>query len=412
MTAPPRPAGATLRLGAMMFLEYAIWGAWAPVLWPYLTSTLGLSQAAAGWIFSALWLACMLAPFTAGQLADRWVPTQLLLGVAHLAGGAILIVLARRTDTGAGAFAPWMALMSAYAIFYAPTLALTNSIAFHHLPEATFGRIRVWGTIGWIASGLTLSAWRDGYLPKVAGCDCLLLAGVLSLAMGLYCFTLPRTPPAKGKEDPLAFRRAFVLLRDKNTLAFLAIAFVVTTELQFYYGPTAGFLEGALAIPHAAIPSTMAVAQAAEIVAMALALPWAIRRLGLRRTLALGVIAWPLRYLVFALAPLGPLAVMRPAVIGSLTLHGIGFTFFFVASQIFIDRVAPAGIRASAQSLLTLITLGLGNFLGTLLTAAVMDHFTVGGATRWTAVFLVPCALTIACAIAQLALVREPRAAT
>jgi nucleoside transporter len=396
------------RFAVMMFFQYAIWGAWAPVLWPHLTDTLGMSQAMAGWIFSALWLACMLAPFTGGQLADRFVPTQRFLGVAHLAGGAILLVLGRRTATGPSAFPTWMALMGAYTLFYAPTLALTNSIAFHHLPRDDFGRIRVWGTIGWIASGLALSASRAGYFPSVAGCDSLLLAGGLSLAMGLYCLTLPHTPPARGKEDPLAFRRAFVLLRDKNTLAFLAIAFVVTTELQFYYGPTASFLEGTIKISHAAIPMTMAVAQGAEIVAMAFVLPIALRRLGLRKTLALGVIAWPLRYLVFALAPLGPLSVMRPTVVASLTLHGIGFTFFFVASQIFIDRVAPADIRASAQSLLTLVTLGFGNFLGTLLTAFVMERFTDGATIHWGPIFAIPCALTFLCACAYLLWVDEP----
>ncbi len=302
--------------------------------------------------------------------------------------------------------------MSAYALFYAPTLALTNSIAFHHLREAEFGQVRVWGTIGWIASGLALSGWRSGYLPPVAGCDSLLLAGGLSLAMGAYCFTLPHTPPQRG-QDPLALRRALRLLGDRNTLAFLAIAFVVTTELQFYYGPTAGFLEGTLKISHAAIPMTMAVAQAAEIIAMAFALPIALERFGLRKTLALGAIAWPLRYLVFALAPLGPLAIMRPAVVGSLTLHGIGFTFFFVASQIFIDRVAPPDIRASAQALLTMLTLGLGNFLGTLLTAWVMARFTSGtgaaATTRWTIVFAIPCALTVCCAAAYLFFVEEPK---
>ena len=400
------------RLGLMMFLEYAIWGAWAPVLWPYLTDTLGLGQSQAGWIFSLLWLACLLAPLTGGQVADRWLPTQSFLGIAHLVGGAILLVLGRRTGAGPGAFGPWLGLMGAYSLVFAPTLALTNSIVFHHLSEADFGRIRVFGTIGWIASGLILSGWRRGLVPSPAGCDAILLAGGLSLVLGAYCFTLPHTPPARGRADPLAFRRALVLLRDRNTLAFLAIAFLVTTELQFYYGPTGGFLESALRVPHAAVPMTMAVAQAAEILALAFALPVALKRWGLRGTLALGVLAWPLRYLVFALAPLGPVGVMRPLVIGSLTLHGIGFTFFFVASQIFIDRVAPTDIRASAQSLLTLVTLGLGNFLGTLLTATVMQHFTRGmgaaATTQWTSVFLVPCLLTLACAAGYFLLVREP----
>ena len=136
--------------------------------------------------------------------------------------------------------------------------------------------------------------------------------------MGAFCFTLPKTPPVKSGADPFAFREAFVLLRDRNTLAFIAIAFVVTTELQFYYGPTAGFLEDALGIAHARIPMTMAVAQVAEIFAMAFALPVALRRLGLRKVLTIGVVAWPARYVVFALAPLGPPAVMRPLVVDSL----------------------------------------------------------------------------------------------
>jgi nucleoside transporter len=394
-----------LRFAAMMFLQYAIWGAWAPVLWPYLTNDLGFSQAEAGWIFSLLWIACMLAPFTGGQLADRWVPTQRFLGVVHVAGGVLLVALAQ---TGSHAFATWLVGFGAYALLYAPTLALTSSIAFRHLPEADFGRVRVWGTIGWIASGLVLSAWRDGWLPAIAGCDSMLLAGVLSLVQGAYCFTLPHTPPDRGRVDPLAFRRAFVLLRDRNTLVFLAIAFVVTTELQFYYGPTAGFLESAIGIRHEAVPLTMTVAQAAEILCMAIALPIALRRLGLRKTLALGVVAWPARYLVFALAPLFPLAIAAPAVVGSLALHGIGYTFFFVGSQIFMDRVSPADIRASSQSLLALGTLGVGNFLGTLFTAQILARFTTDGATRWTPVFLVPCVLTVACAAAYLALVRDP----
>jgi nucleoside transporter len=406
------------RLAVMMFLQYAVWGAWAPVLWPYLTGPLGLDQAQAGWIFSSLWLACMLAPFTGGQVGDRWVPTQTFLGVAHLIGGAVLLVLGNLGASRASAFGAWFGLMSLYCLFYAPTLALTNSLAFHHLPsEADFGRIRVFGTLGWIASGLLLTAWRSGQLGAIPGpehCDALLLAGGASLLLGVYCFTLPSTPPARSAQDPLAFRRALVLLKNRNTLLFLLVAFVVTTELQFYYGPTASFLEGALKIPHARVPATMALAQVAEIVAMAWLLPLSMRRFGLRGTLAIGVLAWPARYLVFALAPLGPLEVMRPLVVASLTLHGFGFTFFFVASQIFIDRVAPRDIRASAQSLLTLVTLGVGNFLGTLFTAWVLGRFTTGAgaaaATSWTPVFVVPCILTVVCAVAYLGFVREPEA--
>lgn len=396
----------------MMFLQYAIWGAWAPFLWPYLTDAqagLGLTNPQAGFIFGLLWLACILAPFTGGQIADRWVPTQWFLGAAHALGGVFLIVAARATD-----FSGMATMMALYSLVYAPTLALTNSLAFHHLGnEKDFGRIRVWGTIGWIAAAFVLSAWRRAGVPEQMA-DSLMLSGILGLAMAVYCLTLPNTPPAKDKAtDPLAFREAFVLLKNPNFLIFMIIAFVVTTELQFYYGPTAGFLESAMKIPHENIPITMAVAQAAEILAMWLLLPVALRKWGIRKTLAIGVIAWPLRYVVFALGPVGPLGLMQVLVVASLTLHGLGYTFFFVVSQIFVDMVAPKDIRASAQSLLTLMTLGLGNWLGTLFTGYILAVFKPeSDISKWTQVFLVPCALTVLCALAFLLLFKDPEKGT
>jgi len=408
--------GLKVRLGAMMFLQYAIWGAWAPVLWPFLTTAkpdgLGMSDPQAAFIFGLLWLACILAPFTGGQIADRWVPNQKFLGVAHLTGGVCLLLAARAQSFSAMAW-----LMAGYSLVFAPTLALTNSLGFHHLKsEKDFGRIRVWGTIGWICAGWILFGWRTiGVMPGVS--DSLMLAGILALIMGVFCSFLPNTPPAREKAaDPLAFREAFVLLRNRNFLVFMLIAFVVTTELQFYYGPTAGFLEGALKVKHDSVSAVMTVAQIAEIIAMWFLLKAALRRLGIRKTLALGVIAWPLRYLVFAAAPMGPVEVMRPLVIASLTLHGLGYTFFFVASQIFVDQVAPKDIRASAQSLLTLATLGIGNWLGTQFTGWIMGVFNAAANTQaWTKVFLVPCGLTVLCAVAFLLLfkdVKDDRSAT
>ena len=399
------------RLSLMMFLQYAIWGAWAPVLWPYLTTKqpdgLGMSDPQAGFIFGLLWLACILAPFTGGQIADRWVPTQKFLGVVHLLGGVIVI----RASQEQG-FAGMCALMGLYALLYAPTLALTNSLAFHHLSnQAEFGRIRVWGTIGWICAGALLTLWRHLGTPAAVA-DSLMLAGSISLLMGVFSFFLPHTPVAKEEAaDPLAFREAFVLLKKTNFLVFMLIAFVVTTELQFYYGPTAGFLENALNVAHENVPMTMSVAQLAEIVAMAFLLHAALRKWGIRKTLAVGVIAWPLRYLVFAAAPFGPVEIMRPLVICSLTLHGLGFTFFFVVSQIYVDTVAPKDIRASAQSLLTLVTLGIGNWLGTQFTGYIMKVFDPwNNVSAWTQVFLVPCVLTVLCAVAFLLFFRDEKA--
>ncbi len=425
--------GLRFRLSAMMFLQYAIWGAWAPVLWPYLTDVapkgLGLSSPQAAFLFGLLPLACILAPFTGGQIADRWVPTQWFLGVVHVLGGVFLIFASRAHD-----FTSMLIFMALYSLVFAPTLALTNSLAFHHLrSEKEFGTIRVWGTLGWIVAGLSLTTWRILSTPGLPShpyvkplivhlsklnippipantADCIMLAGVFGLIMGVFSFFLPHTPPAKDEAaDPLAFREAFVLLKNSNFLVFMLIAFVVTTELQFYYLPTPAFLENGLQISKANVPITMAVAQLAEIIAMALILPLALRKWGVRKTLALGVIAWPLRYIVFAAAPYGPIEIMRPAVIASLTLHGLGYAFFFVASQIFVDMVATKDIRASAQSLLTLATLGIGTWLGTQFTGYIMKVFDPKiDPLNWTKVFLVPCALTVVCAIAFLLFFKDP----
>lgn len=405
--------GVRWRLSLMMFLQYAIWGAWAPVLWPYLVNSpplgLGLTNPQAAFIFGLLWLACILAPFTGGQIADRWVPTQWFLGLVHLAGGAFLILAAQARD-----FPGMLWMMGVYSLLYAPTLALTNSLGFRHIQdEKLFGTIRVFGTIGWIVAGWMLTLWR--YIGTPAGsADCLLLAGALSLVMGAFCFLLPHTPPAKdAASDPLAFRQAFVLLKNRNFLVFMIIAFVVTTELQFYYLPTADFLDKALHIPTENIPLTMTVAQIAEIITMAFLLQAALRKWGIRKTLAVGVIAWPLRYIIFALGPLGPVEIMRPLVVASLALHGLGYTFFFVVSQIFVDMVAPKDIRASAQSLLALVTLGIGNWLGTQFTGWIMNVFNPAADVQaWTKVFLVPCVLTILCAAAFLLFFRDPEQST
>jgi len=408
-----------IRLGAMMFLQYAIWGAWAPVLWTYLVGDpskgvgLGFSDFQASWVMAALTLACILAPFTGGQIADRWVPSQFFLAVAHALGAVVLFVLA-----GAQQFVPFIGLMAVYALLYAPTLAVTNSLAFRHIGdrEKQFGIVRVFGTVGWIVAGWILTYGRGQHLTPQGQSDSLLLAGAASVVMAVLCLALPSTPPKREGSNPLAFVEGFRMLADKRFLLFMVIAFVVTTELQFYYLPTSEFLEKQILIPAADVPMVMTTAQIAEVVAMALLLPLLLPKIGIRWALAIGVIAWPLRYVAFAFGT----PELKSLVVGSLALHGLGYTFFFVVSQIYVDKVSPPDIRASAQSLLTLVTLGFGNFLGTQFTGWIMNHFRekdpltglalVGGAVDWTSVFLIPCALTVLCALAFLVLFRDPRA--
>lgn len=392
-----------LRLSAMMLLQYIIWGSWAPVLSGYLQETLHFSGTQTGFIYSLLPVACIISPFLGGQLADRYMPTQRFLAIAHLLGGVSLFLLAGQT-----AYLPFVGWMLVYSLLYAPTLPLTNSICFHHMrnAERDFGSIRVFGTIGWILAGLGLTFWREHTAWAVAhASDSLLLAAGASVLLGLFSLGLPHTPPSKS-ENPLAFLEALKLLGNKNFLVFMIISFVVVTELQFYYVLTAPFLQH-IGIASARLPMVMTVAQAAEIIAMALLLPLLLPKIGVRRALAIGVIAWPIRYAIFAIG--------QPTwlVVSSLALHGLGYTFFFVVGQVYVNSVAGSDIRASAQSLLTLVTLGIGNFLGANFAGWVQDYFTnktgAEPVVHYAAVFLVPCALTVACAIAFLLFFKDTK---
>ncbi|MDZ7371000.1 MAG: MFS transporter [candidate division KSB1 bacterium] len=387
--------GLKLRLFFMMFLQYTIWGAWYPAYSAYLQTTLGFNGTQVGIIYGLLSLATIISPFFGGQLADRYLNAEKVVAALNLIGGALLFYVAK-----IGEYRSLVWIFFIYCLIYAPTLALTNTIAFRNLKdsEKEFGFIRVGGTIGWIAIGLTLSGLR--YLISVKG-DVMILAGIMSLIAGLYAFTLPSTPPSKDKTNPLAFLAAIKMLKNSNFAVFIIINFVVSTELMFYYVLTGPFLVSTkIGVTNEALSGVMVIAQAAEILVMALLLPYFLPKYGIRKTLTLGILAWPLRYLIFAIgAP-------KWLVIASLALHGFCYVFFFTASQIYVDTVAPKDIRASAQSLIFLVTIGLGMYLGSFFAGWIQNLFSTfdgQGAivdTNWTGVFLVPFALTILCAAA------------
>jgi len=403
------------RLGAMMFLQYAIWGSWAPVLSAYLPNNLGFNGVQLGLIFSLLPLATIISPFVGGQFADRYFPTQKVIAVLQLVGGVVLILIANIT-----AFTPMMWLMLLYCLVYAPTLALTNSIAFVNLKssEKEFGAIRVWGTIGWIAAGWALAGWRalakspEGIAMKG---DTLLLAGVFSLLMGVLSFGLPHTPPQKEGAKPWAFLEALKMFKDRNFAIFAVISFVVATELQFYYVLTSPFLTSAgIGISQKYVSAVMTIAQIAEIFVMAFLLSWALQKYGMRKTLTLGILAWPIRYIIFVVGTPSWL------VIASLALHGFCYVFFFTAAYIYVDSIAAKDIRHSAQGLIAIIILGFGNFVGSLFCGWIQNLFTAttvnaaGEAVKainWRGTFLVPTALTLLCLVVFLAFFREKKQA-
>jgi nucleoside transporter len=403
--------GVRWRLSVMMFLQYVVWGMWAPVLAAYLQRPvsqegLGFSGIEIGWVFALLPMGCMIAPFFGGQLADRTVATEKLLGVLHLLGGIFLCLLATVKS-----YNSFLLLMGAWSFVYAPTLALTNSLTFHHLPDAEkkFGLVRVFGTFGWIAAGLLLTSTRKIFpngLPGLGGEDSLWIGGFASFVLGLFCFALPHTPPAKKGGSPWAFLGALKLLRDPSFLLFIIIAFVVSTELQFYYVLTAPFLES-IGVAKDNVPAVMTIAQIAEIGTM-LSLPWMLSKWGVRKTMALGIFTWPIRYAIFALGQ------PKPLVIAALTLHGICYVCFFVVCYIYVNSVATPDIRASAQALITFVTLGIGMALGSVFSGFIKDYFTTGtgdaAVANYTKIFLVPCVLTIICALVFFIGFRDKRA--
>lgn len=379
-----------LSLSGMKFLEFTIWGAWAPVLASRVLGPLKMSGKQLGWIYGTLPLACILSPMLAGQIVDRWCPTELYLAGAHLVGGLFLLAAARSTR-----FVPLLLLMLGHSLCFAPTLALVNSLTFAHLPNpgVNYFWVRMWGAVSWVLIGWALTGWRRSGKLQVRGSDCLMLAAICSFAMGLYSFTLPHTPPAHTGAGALPFVQAVSLVADPNFLIFLVISFVVTTQLQFYYLGTSRFLED-VGTSHSAIPAAMSIAQVAQVVAMAVILPFIFSDLGFQWTLAMGTGFWLVMFLIYAR--------MRPRrlIIASMVLHGLAYAFFFDAAFIYIERVAPTDIRGSAQALYTTVTLGLGLFAGTQFTGIVMDRFRRDGSFRWRPIFLVPCVLLALCTLA------------
>ncbi|MBM4048175.1 MAG: MFS transporter [Planctomycetes bacterium] len=390
------------KLSAMMFLQYAIWGAWAVALAGYLVKHCGFNGQQVGWIYAVFPLANLVVPFTAGQIADRWLPSQVAIALFHLLGGVLFFVLGFQHS-----FGPMIVLMFAYCLLFAPTLALTNSLAFRNLgdPQRDFGPIRMWGTIGWIVSNLILSFMRQQFgTEKPEFIDLFMLSGALSILMGLLSFTLPHTPPSTGS-DPLAFREAFVLFKNRSYLFFFILAFIVATELQLYYILTNPYLQvigPSVGISSQTAPAWQTVAQIAEIFVIALLLPYALPRWGVRKCMLIGIIAWPIRYVVFAVTY--PLYTTVPAMvwltIASLALHGFCYVFFFVVAFIYTDMVAPKDIRASAQSLINVAVLGIGSFIGSVFAGWLADFFTTDKTTNYGAVFAVPAVITALCAVA------------
>jgi nucleoside transporter len=399
-----------VKLTAMMFIEYAVWGAWMPLLSATMINR-HVEPSSVGTVYAMMWLACAISPFIGGQLVDRFMPSQVFLAIAHLLAAGAAFVMS--TQTTASGLTMWMFI---WALLFGPTLSITNSIAFHHIDktggdeasrERDFSWVRTGGTVGWIAAAFMLMAFMNlthadpkgitGPIPELQ------LTALLGVVMAVFSLMLPHTPPNKDRRaDPLAFRRAFSLFKTvPGFTVFMLISFFAATEFQFFYGLSGQFLES-LHVPHTYIPIVKSISQVTEIVALAVLLPLFLPTKGMKWCLLVGSFAWPLRYIIFAIGTPVLLVVL------SLGLHGFGYAFVLVVQQLYVDRVAHKDIRASAQSLLTLITLGIGNYLGAEFSGRVQQFFTHDGVTNWPPVFILPAITTIICALAYMFTFRNP----
>lgn len=391
----PKPSldlGVRLRLSVMMFLEFAVWGSWFTVWNIYLDKKLGFSGTQIGTLYGTMALGAIFSMMVAGQLVDRYIASEYVMAFSHLAGAALLYWLSQLHTFGS---IWWVAL--AYALVYNPTLAVANSISFANIPDATrdFPSLRVLGTIGWIAAGLSVGNLLPTHSDETN--RPLLLAAGLSAALGVFSFFLPHTPPSGKKGDLFPFVRAFGLLRDPSFGVFFGISFVITIALAFYYTFAGPFLKS-VGVQDPA--STLTIGQCSEIFFM-LVLGVALKRFGIKWVLGIGMAAWAVRYLLFSLSH--PFALV---VIG-LALHGVCFDFFLAAGFIHTENKAPASIRGSAQALFSFLTYGVGMYLGNEIAGRVKDKFTVGDVTHWSRVWIIPAAGAAVCLLLFLVLWRD-----
>ena len=369
------------RLGLMMFLEYFIWGGWYVTFTTWLSHTLHFSGTEAGVAAGATTIGAMVSPFFVGLIADRFFATQKLLAALHIVGGVVLYLASRQTG-----FTPLYSLVLLYCLCYMPTMALTNSLAFRQMtdPQTQFGPIRVMGTAGWIVAGLAI-----GYMKIESTEMPMQIAAACSVLMGFYCLTLPNTPPLRQAEGQTGLASVFPLeavkLLGERSMAVFAIAsFLICIPLQFYYAFTNPFLNE-IGVTNAA--GKMTGGQISELLCMLL-IPWFFRRWGVKYMLVAGMLAWVLRYALFAFGDPGPGVWMLWL---GIVLHGICYDFFFVTGQIYIDRKARPELRAAAQGLITFLTYGAGMFVGSWISGAVVEHYASSSSSHdWRSIWLVP----------------------
>nr|WP_231885007.1 nucleoside permease [Alteromonas stellipolaris] len=376
----------------------------------YLAGTLAASGGQIGMAFSTQSWGAIIAPFIVGLIADRFFNAERILGVLHLCGAVLMYMMYQASD-----FTTFYPYVLGYMIAYMPTLALVNSVAFGQMtnPSKEFGKIRVWGTVGWIVAGLLISyvfSWdstsaiADGMLRNT-----FMLCAIASLALGIFSFTLPATPPKAagqktGLRDVLGLD-ALALLKDKNFFVFFLSSVLICIPLAFYYQNANPFLTE-IGVENAT--GKMTLGQVSEVLFM-LALPVFLNKFGIKATLLIGMAAWVLRYALFAFGNADEGLFM---LIVGIALHGICYDFFFVSGQIYTDAKAGERIKSAAQGLITLATYGVGMLIGFAVAGKITDEYTTATSHSWQDIWLFPAGFAAVVLIIFLMLFKSEKVST
>ena len=378
-----------IQLSLMMFLQFFIWGGWFVTLGTFLGNDLNATGAETGMAFSTQSWGAIIAPFFIGLIADRYFNAEKILGVLHLIGAVIMYYMAQ-----AESFDAFYPLVFAYMVAYMPTLALVNSVSFFQMkdPAKEFSLIRVFGTIGWIVAGLVISYvfhWDSKEsISQGALSNTFTMVAIASLILGLISFTLPKTPPSQSDgaisiSDILGLD-ALKLLKDRNFLMFFITSILICIPLAFYYQQANPFLvELGMENP----TGKMTLGQISEVLFMLL-LPFFFKKFGFKKTLLVGMLAWTVRYALFAYGNAGELTFM---LIMGIALHGICYDFFFVSGQIYTDFKAGEKVKSAAQGLITLATYGVGMLVGFWVAGKISDKYTLTDGTHdWLVIWMIP----------------------
>lgn len=414
-------AGTIVSLSAMMFLQFFLWGAWFVTLGPFMNAR-GFSGGYIANAYSTAPIAAILSPFFLGIVADRFFASQRVMGALHLLGGLLLIAAPSLAGEGAENAWVFIACLLGHMLCYMPTLGLSNTVAFHAMshPEKQFPLVRVWGTIGWIVAGIVVGVLArqlisvEGTPAEVESARAssphfFYVAGASGILLGVFSFFLPHTPaPSRGKKFEIGAVLGLDTLRllgDRSFLVFIASSLLICIPLAAYYSFAATYA-GAAGMQD--VPIKMTFGQMSEILFM-LIMPLMFVRLGVKWMLAVGMLAWVLRYALFsgAWGGAGGGHVMW-MVLGGIILHGICYDFFFVTGQIYTEQKAPKEIRAQAQGFLVLVTQGIGMLIGNQVFGRLVDGFRDdAGIVDWRTVWALPAGFALLVLIAFVLLFRN-----